>query len=341
MDSEAISCGNVRRVRRDPDVFEVRVPHRGIKSAATNCYVVRDGCASLIVDTGNNSDFARERLLSGLGEIGVDLSQASFFLTHLHLDHIGLMNVVAPCGSTVYLARQDLDTLNKLASGELRSGLLMELLQEGIPAQEAALYVEVHHGFSTYDMLDPTRFALRCVEDGEDIFVGRYRFRVVATPGHTPGHLSLLFPEGDVLFGGDHILGRLAPSIACLGGRTRGVEQYFRSLEKVARLPFSELLVAHGEGLSRAEALTRIAWLADHQWEHLRDVVQFARERGGVTAYEATRYVDWNVPASQWTDIRPEQRWCIISQGLAMVDFLVEKRLLKATRGADGVIRYR
>jgi glyoxylase-like metal-dependent hydrolase (beta-lactamase superfamily II) len=47
--------------------------------------------------------------------------------------------------------------------------------------------------------------------DGETIRLGDLSVDVVATPGHTPGHLAFLFREPSVLFAGDYDLTRFGP----------------------------------------------------------------------------------------------------------------------------------
>jgi glyoxylase-like metal-dependent hydrolase (beta-lactamase superfamily II) len=47
--------------------------------------------------------------------------------------------------------------------------------------------------------------------DGETIRLGDLSVDVIATPGHTPGHLAFLFREPSVLFAGDYDLTRFGP----------------------------------------------------------------------------------------------------------------------------------
>ena len=80
------------QVHHDPDVLEVRVPFQNISTNDTNCYIVKDGDETLVIDTGAPSDEGFAILDAALTELDVDRTRMRFFLTHLHLDHAGLVD---------------------------------------------------------------------------------------------------------------------------------------------------------------------------------------------------------------------------------------------------------
>jgi hydroxyacylglutathione hydrolase len=52
----------------------------------------------------------------------------------------------------------------------------------------------------------PARRADGLLEDGQVLTVGRHEFRVIFTPGHSPGHVMFHCPAENVLLGGDLII---------------------------------------------------------------------------------------------------------------------------------------
>ena len=46
----------------------------------------------------------------------------------------------------------------------------------------------------------------RFIRSEKEIDLGQVKVQAIATPGHTPGHLSFFFPEEEVLFLGDYDL---------------------------------------------------------------------------------------------------------------------------------------
>jgi len=157
----------------------------------SNCYVV--ACAetndAVIFDAGDEA----ARILATVRAMGVNVK--AVVNTHAHIDHVsGLAGVVDALGVPVFMHRDEAPIYDALAQTALMFGL-------PVPRK-----VEIH----------------RWLAEGEVIRVGNVPGRVMLMPGHTPGHIIVLFDEetppraivGDVLFqgsigrtdlpGGDH-----------------------------------------------------------------------------------------------------------------------------------------
>lgn len=327
-----------KQINAAPDVFLVEVPFPNLSTSSTNCYVVRDGDEALVVDTGAPSDEAACALETALREIGVDKANARFFLTHLHLDHAGLVNRVALPGSAVYASKTDLDAMHGAHQGRGSAPLLRTLAMEGVGVGEAQEYVEASRFATGPDLFDDRRFDVRFVEDGDVLHVGRFALQVVATPGHTPGHLSLFQPDAGILFGGDHVLFVISPSIALFPDGEDGLQAYFDSLDKVRALRCGTLLVSHGE--IRSDFGERMAWLAEHHRQRLDEMVSVVRKRPRQTGIDVVKGVTWNVPHGRWEDIPAAQRWCIVGVGLSALNHLVDTGRLLREDGEGGPRRY-
>ncbi len=126
----------------------------------TNAYLLRADSAAteaLIVDPGEES----ERLLRALSDLGI-ARLAAILITHCHFDHVG---AVAP------LAR---------ATGA----------PVWCPAGELAVLVELPRfappGFGPFEGYKPEH----TLSGGEELTLAGVRLEVLATPGHSPGHLT-------------------------------------------------------------------------------------------------------------------------------------------------------
>lgn len=141
-----------------------------------NCYCVKESDGLTLVDTGlpGSGDDILEcaRTLAG-GEIN------RILLTHAHLDHIGSLDDLAmKLGKVdVAISRRDARLLAKDLSLD--------------PTEPQTRIKGSTPGAKTR----PTHF----VEDGE--LYGS--LRVIATPGHTPGHMSFLDERDGTLISGD------------------------------------------------------------------------------------------------------------------------------------------
>lgn len=225
-----------------------------------------------------------------------------------------------------------------LIKGAGSAPLLQTLAAEGVGAGEAQEYVEASRFATGPDLFDDRRFDVRFVEDGDVLHVGRFALQVVATPGHTPGHLSLFQPDAGILFGGDHVLFVISPSIALFPDGEDGLQAYFDSLDKVRALRCETLLVSHGE--IRSDFGERMTWLAEHHRQRLDEMVSVVRKRPRQTGIDVVKGVAWNVPHGRWEDIPAAQRWCIVGVGLSALNHLVDTGRLLREDGEGGPRRY-
>jgi len=85
--------------------------------------------------------------------------------------------------------------------------------------------------------------ALRAVADGDIVF----GLQIVATPGHTAGHVSVLDPVGGILVAGDALNTSGGVVTGPNPSFTADMELAFASVEKLAALSFETLLVGHGD----------------------------------------------------------------------------------------------
>lgn len=180
----------------------------------TNCYLVWDNDGeALIVDPGGPAaevaDFVREN----------GLKVNWIFLTHGHGDHIGGISDVRVLSA------------NGIAIHE----------------QDASCLTDAKHNLSSYmgESVELTA-ADRILRDGDILTVGQMTVKIIHTPGHTLGGVSILVSEGNekVLFSGDTLFARSVGRTDLPGG-DEGV--LMESLKKLQPLP-DDLSVFPGHG---------------------------------------------------------------------------------------------
>jgi hydroxyacylglutathione hydrolase len=86
------------------------------------------------------------------------------------------------------------------------------------------------------------------LDEGDEIHLGKHVARVIDVPGHTKGHIALIFDDERVAFVGDTLF-----AMGC-GRLFEGTpEQMYRSLQRIAALPDeTRLYCAHEYTLSNA-----------------------------------------------------------------------------------------
>jgi len=156
--------------------------------------LINAGDKLILVDTGigPGSDWAPKagRLVRSLQNVGVEPADIdAIVLSHCHVDHVGGLQAEAMDG----FAKADLvisETEFDLWNSPDAASKVPEWAAPGVPALQ-----------KTFSAIGDR---VRRVKDGADIVPG---VSALATPGHTPGHMSLLLKSGSdaMLVTGDAI----------------------------------------------------------------------------------------------------------------------------------------
>ena len=325
------------RLHRDPDIYLIQVPYSGgTPIGYTNAYLIETEERNLLVDTGVSHEASYEVLRSALEDLRVDMARTDVFLTHFHIDHLGLVAALAHEDTRVYLSARDEELFRGRGARSYRGTVKVRLACEGFPPDEleelertdASLIPRVEWPM-------PERF--ENLADGDEMRYGGYRMQVVDTPGHTPGHQCLYLPDQGIMFYGDHVLMNSSPNMAPFPDEVDSLGDYLRSLDKVAQLPVTFACMGHGfvDARRQAEAMpARIAWLRQHHQQRLDEIVARIEERPGMTGTELAKSITWNIPHGTWEEIPIIQRWIIACETLAHLDHLaVEGRVRKTWDG--------
>jgi len=180
----------------------------------SNCYLVMDNESkeTLIIDPGDQD----ERILACVQANG--LKTTAIVLTHSHGDHIGGVAAVKEAtGAPILIHRQEADWIT---DPEKNLSAVLGMPVTSPPAD-------------------------RTLEEGATIPIGKASLRVLHTPGHSPGGLSL-YREG-MLFSGDLLFRESVGRVDLPGGDAAALIESIKS--KVFSLP-DETIVYPGHGES-------------------------------------------------------------------------------------------
>lgn len=98
----------------------------------------------------------------------------------------------------------------------------------------------------------------QAVGDGDTVFRG---LQIIETPGHTPGHISVLDPVAGILVAGDAINGEGGGVVGPNPGFSEDMELANASVAKLAGFDYQVILFGHGEPVT-ANGSTLVSELA-------------------------------------------------------------------------------
>jgi glyoxylase-like metal-dependent hydrolase (beta-lactamase superfamily II) len=301
-----------------PGIYRIEIPLPGSPLKALNAYVLKSPDRFLIIDTGWNRDECLRSMLSGLQELKVNLSKTDFFITHLHADHIGLVEKLMLGTSKVYLGEIDASVAISIRTRtkERLDRLYRMHPSHGFPKAELRRAVENHPGFHYGSPLPFDFNILR----GEDILeLGNYSFQCIETPGQSLGHMCLYEARKKILFAGDHILFDITPNITRWPEMENPLEKYLSSLEKVYSLDVKLLLPGHRRLMNNHRA--RSEELREHHKKRLNEAIH-ALELGEKTAWEVAPHLSWNIHSNAWERFPSIQEWFALGETIAHLEYL-------------------
>ncbi|MGH7609107.1 MAG: MBL fold metallo-hydrolase [Candidatus Dormibacteria bacterium] len=317
-------------------VYRIPLPLPGDGLRAVNAYLLQGDPGDLLVDCGWARDQSWQVLEAALAGLGRPLEGVrQVFATHFHADHLGAAGRV----------RERSRALVSLGLGDRQSALTMALEPER--ARERTLARLRQHGGAevalALERSDPQGAEPEArpplpdlfLVGGELLAVGAYRFEVLATPGHTRGHLCLFDPEQGLLLAGDHVLPRISPSVGVeVPGQGLPLRDFLESLARVRGLPAQLVLPAHGP------TFTDLAGRVDQLLQHHRERLELCRELvegGRRTAAAVAAGLPWTRRQRRLDQLDPFNQLLAVSETVAHLELLVARGQLSRRLSESGV----
>lgn len=166
------------------------------------------------------------------------------FITHMHIDHTGLADELRNRLSlSVVMHRRDYEQVMKMMDRDSFVRGFLELSEYyGVPSTEMELYRNVTSSISGRRRMNSVNPDV--IIDGEENRIESVR--VLLTPGHSPGHVSVILDEKGIAFTGDLIL----PTITTHVGLTpinpgNPLLEYLNSLIKIRNIGLKCIYPGH------------------------------------------------------------------------------------------------
>jgi glyoxylase-like metal-dependent hydrolase (beta-lactamase superfamily II) len=304
-----------------------------------NCWLIEDDPLTL-VDCGPNSGKALDELETALRERGRRIEDLErIVLTHQHIDHVGLVGILARrSGAEVVALDRLAPVVEDSSAAAERDDELAEalMLRHGIPREVVIALRSLSRAFRGWGGSAPVA---RPLADGEALEFASRRLEVLHRPGHSPSDTVFHDAERGIAIGGDHLLGHISsnPLIARpLGGRSgepgagrpRALLMYMESLRDTRAMPLDVVLPGHGDPIADHVALIDERF-AMH--ERRADKIAALIAEQPRSAHE--------IAHALWGNVAVTQAYLTLCEVLGHVDLLLERGVVREAE-VGGVVRF-
>jgi glyoxylase-like metal-dependent hydrolase (beta-lactamase superfamily II) len=299
-----------------------------------NTYLIEDSPLTL-VDSGPNSGKSLdelERQLAGHGHSIDDLELV--IVTHPHMDHFGLVDIVANhSGAEVAALDLSVPFLESYGENADRDDEYAATLMRryGVPDEVIQTVRMVSGSFRSWGARLKVTRPLR---DGETLELRDRKLEVLHRPGHSQSDTLFWDAERRILIAADHLIAHIS-SNALLSRRiddpderTKALVTYLDSLAKTREMPAEIVLSGHGQPITDHVALID---------ERLRFHRRRAEKLNRLIAEEPRTAFD--LAHALWGNVAVTQAYLTLSEVVGHVDLLLEDgRVGEVER--DGVVFY-
>ncbi len=300
-----------------------------------NVYLIEDEPLTLI-DTGPKTKEAVAALRDGLRLYGYKLSDIRrIVLTHAHEDHCGLAKTIRDEAKNAEILVHGWETGHLF--GRLESDEQRDLIRRaGVPDEVWDKMQNFYEDFRILtDALEDNEF--NALHDEAELEFASGSWKILHTPGHTPGSCSLLREANRTIICGDCVLKRITPnpvlSVDPIDPQRRfhSLAEYLVSLAKIRSYAPTYIYGGHGEPVSDYEEIFNRYLRAVNERQ---SKVLSLLEKSGSTAWDIAQKLFPHVISND------TQLFLAISEAVAHLDFAeMENRI--AVEFKEGIEFYR
>ncbi len=295
-----------------------------------NLWLVEEDDGEIVVDTGIGNEETRElwrRVLAGRKVKRV-------VLTHYHPDHAG--NAAWLCerhGAEFWTTQGEYLTAHAVrtsSAGYTADAVLAVFQRNGLDAERAERMRGRKNRYA--ELVPDFPHAYRRIIDGDEVQIGKHRWRAMIGHGHAPEHLSLYCESLKTLIAGDMLLSTISTNVSVWSIDPEGdpLRLFLDSIARYRELP-EDVLVLPSHGKPFRGAHRRVQQLEDHHRDRLAELEQ---------TLESPRSAAELLSVLFRRPLDAHQTFFAMGEAIAHLHYLYYAGRARRALGNDGIMRY-
>jgi len=295
-----------------------------------NLWLVEDDDAWTIIDTGIGNADTRALWEKILGSRRV----RRVIVTHYHPDHAG--NAAWLCeryGVELWMTQGEYLTAHAVrtsSAGYTTDAVLSVFRKNGLDPQRAS---GMGGRGNRYAALVPDfPLSYRRIIEGDEIAIGRHKWRAMIGHGHAPEHLSLYSKSLNTLIAGDMLLSTISTNVSVWSIDPEGdpLRLFLDSIARYRELP-ADMLVLPSHGKPFRGAHERVEQLERHHQERLGELVESLQKPKSAAELLSVLFR---------RPLDAHQTFFAMGEAIAHLHYLYYAGRAKRAQGDDGIMRY-
>lgn len=300
-----------------------------------NVYLLRGDDGWTLVDTGLNTQAARDCWEHIAATHLQGLPIVRLVCTHMHYDHAGLAHWLCErFGIALHMTHGEYFMMRTLAEpvpDPLPSDQAVFYARSGMPPERTERMWKAMRG-DPFRPPQPQSF--HRLRGGDELTLGSRTWRVVIGEGHSPEHACLYCAQDEILIAGDQLLPRISSNVlvTSIEPEANPLQLWLESLGRLERLAPGTLVLPSHERVFRG-LHARTQELREHHGQQFDQLREHLAAHGSCTAFGAM--------LSLFPRLRtPVDDMLALGETIAHLSWLRHSGVLRRVLDEDGVYRF-